>query len=133
MKRAPQRAGPSKNTRAKGRAAEDIAANHLTQLGYSIVERNFQCRLGEIDIVATHHGDLVFIEVRSGNPLSGIDPAYSVDRRKQLKIIKAAEVYLMRCKESAVASRFDVALVTLGRTPHVEIIADAFRAGEEYM
>jgi putative endonuclease len=115
------------NTRDRGRLAEQIAADHLEAHGYRIVEKNFTCRLGEIDIIAQHLGELVFVEVRSRGSASSLNPVFSVDRQKQKRIIRAAEVYLgKRYREVPPASRFDVVIVTLGEPPVVEIIQDAF-------
>ncbi len=119
-----------KNTRAKGLHAEQIAADHLTQLGYTIVERNFTCRVGEIDIIARHGGDLVFVEVRSRHSSEALDPVYSVNHQKQRRIIRTAEVYLGRQSGTLPAARFDVVLVTLDNPPIIEVIPDAFAVME---
>lgn len=102
-----------------------MAAEYLHSQGYRIVERNFSCSLGEIDIIARHKGELVFIEVRSGSSPRTVDPAYSINRTKQKKIIRVAQYYLCRFR-SMPASRFDVVLVRMGQTPEVELIPDAF-------
>jgi putative endonuclease len=119
-----------KNTRAKGMHAEGIAADHLAGLGYRVVERNFTCRVGEIDIVARQGGDLVFVEVRSRHSSEALDPVYSIDRRKQMKIIRAAQVYLSRLHGPPPSARFDVVLVTLDNPPIIEVITDAFNVTE---
>ncbi len=116
---------PAPSTREKGRAAEQVAAEYLHAQGYRIVERNFSCPLGEIDIIARHKGDLVFIEVRSGSSPRTVDPAYSINRTKQKKIIRVAQYYLCRFRTMP-AARFDVVLVRRGQTPEVELIPDAF-------
>ncbi len=116
------------NTRAKGNLAEQIAAEHLESQGYRILERNFLCRLGEIDIIAMHEQELVFVEVRAKYSANTVDPAYSVNRTKQRKIIKAALVYLARHSASPPPMRFDVAVVDMRGTRHVEVIPHAFDA-----
>ena len=136
MQKAPPQTRPQKllmrnkngtNTRDRGRLAEQIAADHLEAHGYRIVEKNFTCRLGEIDIIAHHLGELVFVEVRSRGSASSLNPVFSVDRQKQKRIIRAAEVYLGKhYPQVPPASRFDVAIVTLGEPAVVEIIQDAF-------
>ena len=73
-----------KQARERGRRAEQIAAKYLSKQGYRIIERNFACKLGEIDIIARHEGDLVFVEVRSRHSASAVNPAYSVDRDPEL-------------------------------------------------
>jgi putative endonuclease len=114
------------NTRDRGRLAEQIAADHLEAHGYRIVEKNFTCRLGEIDIIAQHLGELVFVEVRSRGSASSLNPVFSLDRQKQKRIIRAAEVYLSKHYREMPPSRFDVVIVTLGQPAVVEIIQDAF-------
>lgn len=114
------------NTRNRGWLAEQLAADHLVTQGYRIVERNFSCKLGEIDIIARHGSDLVFVEVRSGKRTPEFDPVFSVNRKKQEKIIRAAQVYLDKHFKNEPPARFDVVLVTLGNPPRVEIIPDAF-------
>ncbi|MGB6065816.1 MAG: YraN family protein [Desulfomonilaceae bacterium] len=116
------------NTRDKGNLAEQIAGDHLQGRGYRIIERNFACKLGEIDIVAQHQGELVFVEVRSRRSASALNPVFSVDRQKQKKIIRAAKVYLEKRYREVPPARFDVAIVTMGEPPVVEIIQDAFNA-----
>jgi putative endonuclease len=90
----PMRSGKPPNARLptaeKGKIAEDIAATYLADRGYKIIERNFLCRTGEVDIIAEHDGCLVFVEVRSRHSRSTYDPVYSVDRRKQNRIVRAA-------------------------------------------
>jgi putative endonuclease len=103
-----------------------LAADYLIVRGYKIIERNFICSLGEIDIIAREGEDLVFIEVRSRHSAVGLDPAFSVNRRKQRKIIQVAQVYLDKHYRADPPCRFDVVLVTVGPPAEVELIPDAF-------
>jgi putative endonuclease len=114
------------NTRDRGRLAEQVAADHLEARGYRILEKNFACRLGEIDIIAADQGELVFVEVRSRGSATSLNPIFSVDRQKQKRIIKAAEIYLQKRYRQVPPARFDVAIVTLGQPTVVEIIENAF-------
>ncbi|GEM_PF-769615 len=116
------------HTRARGDRAEQIAVDHLTANGYRIVERNFQCKLGEIDIIAIHQGELAFVEVRSRHSPTARNPIYTVNRTKQKKIIRTAQVYLSKHRKHETPARFDVAIVTLGTEPHVELFPNAFPA-----
>jgi putative endonuclease len=116
------------STRERGNIAEQMAVDYLTNQGYEIVERNFMCKVGEIDIIARHRGDLVFVEVRSRHSPQALNPVYSVNRGKQNRIIRAAHVFLDRHFSHSTPSRFDVVLVTLGNPPQVELIPDAFMA-----
>jgi len=116
------------STRERGKIAEDVAADYLIANGYRIVARNFSCKLGEIDIVALHNHDLVFVEVRSRGSASTLDPIFSINRKKQTKIVRAAEVYVDKHFKKEPPSRFDVVLVTMDDPPLVEHICDAFYA-----
>jgi putative endonuclease len=116
------------HTRARGDRAEQIAVDHLKANNYRIVERNFQCKVGEIDIIASHQGELAFVEVRSRHSPTARNPVYTVDRVKQKKIIRAAQVYLSKHDKHDTLARFDVVIVTLGTEPQVEVIPNAFPA-----
>jgi putative endonuclease len=118
--------GPT--TRERGNRAEQMATNHLKRNGYRIIRRNFSCKLGEIDIVAQHEGDLVFVEVRSRSEGACANPIYTINRAKQDKIIRAATVYLDRHFTQHPPMRFDVVIVTVADPPEVEVIRDAFWA-----
>jgi putative endonuclease len=118
--------------REKGNEAEQVACNHLAKNGYRIITRNFNCRVGEIDIIAQNGEDLVFVEVRSWNSSATVNPLDTISRRKQERVIRAAEVYLTKHVRVPVPARFDVAIVKLGTPPQVELIQNAFgleRAG----
>lgn len=116
------------STRERGQVAESLAAEFLRKKGYRIVERNFECRFGEIDIIARDGDDLVFVEVRSRKSAQCLDPIYSVNKRKQQRIIKTAQVYLSkRSSKAPTPSRFDVVIVTLGPEPSTVLIPDAFQ------
>jgi putative endonuclease len=121
-----ENSGPS--TRDRGQVAENLAADFLRSKGYRIVDRNFLCRFGEIDIVARDGEELVFVEVRSRKTAQSLDPIYSVNWRKQQKVIKAAQIYLsQRPTYAPIPSRFDVVIVTLGPQPDVVLVKDAFQ------
>jgi len=115
-------------TRERGSHAEQVAADHLKRNGYRIIRRNFSCKLGEIDIVAQHEGDLVFVEVRSRAERTSANPIYTINRVKQERIIRAATVYLSRHFTRHPPMRFDVVIVTMTDPPIVEVIRDAFWA-----
>jgi len=81
-------------SRAKGNIAESKAASFLEENGFSIVERNFYSRFGEIDIIATKENVLHFIEVKSGDDyelaIQNITP------RKLSRIVKTLHVYMKK-------------------------------------
>lgn len=88
---------------------ESLAASWIQQQGLNIVARNFRCRVGEIDLIGRHGPHIVFIEVRArGNPRYASALA-SVDRRKQVRLIRAAQWFLRKHPELAdLPCRFDV-------------------------
>ncbi|QDH23855.1 YraN family protein [Saccharibacillus brassicae] len=99
----------------KGRAAEEAAVLHLQRQGWTIAERNWSCRSGELDVIATKGPIILFVEVRSRSGSGFGLPAESVDARKVRKVRQTAEVYLHRFGLSDREIRFDVIAVMLGR------------------
>lgn len=121
-------------TGKKGDRSEAIAVEHLRKLGYEIVARNYSCKTGEIDIVGKHNGELAFIEVRSKHSRNTYDPVYSVNRRKQVKIVRTAQYYIKTKRLDSMPFRFDVVTVVMTDPPTVDVIPNAFDAdpGELY-
>ncbi len=114
-----------------GRAAEDIAARHLTSHGLRIVQRNFRRRLGELDLVARDGKVVVIVEVRSRSSERYGGAAASIDGRKQARIVRAARLLLqMRPEYARTPVRFDVVIVyePLAEKPRVQWIKHAFLA-----
>lgn len=93
-----------------GEAAEDMAAHYLKQQGLKIIERNYHCRHGEIDLIARDGAMLVFIEVRLRSPSRFGGAAASITPAKQQKILATARHYLS-AKQSLPPCRFDVLLL----------------------
>lgn len=93
----------------KGLRYEELAIAYLQQAGLCLVQRNFRCAAGEIDLVMLHREMLVFVEVRfRGNPHYGGAMA-TVTRDKQLKLLRTARYFLLCHKEHQQrACRFDV-------------------------
>jgi len=77
-----------------GRRGEELAAELLRARGYTIVERNFRCRAGEIDLVALDGPTVVFVEVRSRRGERVGTPLESVDPRKQARLTLVARHFL---------------------------------------
>ncbi|MSM41377.1 MAG: YraN family protein [Geobacter sp.] len=111
-----------------GEAGEELAVALLSAKGYRIVERNFRCKGGEVDIVARDGSTLVFVEVKTRRDLSYGPPQLAVTPFKQRQISKAALFWLARAKKPDAAARFDVVAITLlaGASPQVEHIVNAF-------
>ncbi len=117
-----------RTTGQKGRQAEQIAADYLTGNGLTILERNFRCRLGEIDIIARTQEEIVFVEVKSRHSPTGPNPVEAVHRTKQKKIAKTAQFYLTKHFKNRPAARFDVLLVNMTDPPTVEWLPNAFES-----
>lgn len=111
---------------ALGRRGEDRALEYLRGLGYHIVERNFRCKLGEIDIVARDGSTLVFVEVRTRRSARFGSALDSVGRTKQLRIARLAAAYATMRRPRFESCRFDVIGITRDRVEHIR---DAFRLG----
>lgn len=112
---------------SKGKMGEDTAAAFLAKEGYKIVDRNFRCPLGEIDIVAADKGVLVFVEVKTRSSNKFGLPEEAVNRRKQHQMTKVAQFYISNKKLFNSPARFDVVAVILsGEKVDVRVIRNAF-------
>jgi putative endonuclease len=84
----------------------------LISLGYQIIERNWRCPSGELDLIADEDGVTVFVEVRSRRDTGTFgSPEESVDARKQKKVRETAQYYLYRYRAMERKVRFDVITV----------------------
>jgi len=112
-----------------GKKGEELAAAYLAEVGYRIVERNYRCLFGEIDIVAWEGETLVFAEVKSRRSVAYGPPQLAVGSEKQKKISKIALHYLSEKRLRHCRARFDVvAVLLLPRGPEIELIRDAFES-----
>ena len=112
------------STTARGATAEALAAQILTERGYCIVERNFRCASGELDIVARDGEILCFVEVRSRADAQFGHPVETIDRRKQRQVARIAMHYIAQRNPSFERSRFDVVAITGNE---ILVIQDAWR------
>jgi putative endonuclease len=115
-------------SRSAGDAAEAHAQEFLEQRGLRLLERNWACRSGELDLVMLDGDTVVFVEVRYRRHTAWGGALESVDMRKQHKLIKTAQLFLQ--KESRWARspcRFDVvAIAATGKTEDLNWIRNAF-------
>ena len=110
-----------------GRDGEILAEKHLKQHGYRILERNYRTRLGEIDIIASHEGTLVFVEVKTRRSRHYGPAKASLSAAKRRRLSMLALLYLKQNRSGRTRARFDVvAIDTRGADARVEIIANAF-------
>lgn len=85
--------------RKTGDSGEDAACRLLEREGYTIAARNYSCRMGEIDIIAVNPDEklFAFVEVKTRRSTSFGMPSEAVDRKKQQKLRRCAELYMLRC------------------------------------
>ncbi len=96
---------------AIGRYGEDVAVRHLEATGLAVVERNWRCAEGEIDIVARQGRVLVFCEVKTRSSVAFGVPAEAVTRAKAARIRRLACRYLIERRPAFSELRFDVVSV----------------------
>lgn len=110
-----------------GKRGEEIALRFLKKNGYRILQRNYVCKMGEVDIVAREKDSFAFIEVKTRRSITFGPPQMAVDRRKQGQLSRVALSYLKEKRLEGVKARFDVVAILLGpRGEEIELIRDAF-------
>jgi putative endonuclease len=97
----------------KGARGEESVSAYLLEQGYRILERNFRCPLGEMDIIARDGGTIVFVEVKTRSSRRFGTPQEAIDLRKQRRMTAIALFYLKGRGWLGEPARFDVAAVTL--------------------
>jgi putative endonuclease len=110
-----------------GKEGERIAEQYLKRKGYKLVERNYRCSAGEVDLIVLDRRVIVFVEVKTrtdhgfGTPLEAVQP------RKQRKMMQAAQFFLTQKKLHQRDARFDVVGISWpGREPVIEHVENAF-------
>lgn len=110
-----------------GKEGEQIAETYLRKKGYRLVERNYRCPIGELDLIVLDRRVLVFVEVKTrtdnrfGTPLEAVGP------RKQRKMIKTALFFLSQHRLHHREARFDVVGISFSeQEPVVEHVQNAF-------
>jgi len=117
--------------RQTGETGEQIAARYLHRKGFRLLEHNYRCKIGEIDLIAEERGTLVFIEVKTRKSLVSGAPEEAVDREKKRKICRAANWYLQPWQRWPQRIRFDVIGIELDENDCVTAIRhtpNAFQA-----
>lgn len=111
----------------KGRRGEALAERFLTSQGYTVLQRRYRRRGGEIDLICQEGDGLVFVEVKARTSTRYGTPAEAVDRRKQTALTQTALAYMQQMQRQDVPCRFDVIEVNLdnGQIRHIK---DAFWA-----
>ncbi len=110
-----------------GKRGEDIALKYLKKHKYKILDRNYRCRFGEIDIIARDRDTLVFIEVKLRRCRDYGTPESAVDERKRRKIERVALDYMMKNDLRDRDIRFDVVAIDMGdKKEDIRLIRNAF-------
>jgi len=117
-----------RRVRRFGDFGERVAASHLESKGYTILERNWATREGEIDIIASNRDTLIFVEVRSRRGGAMGKPEESITGRKAVHVRAAAAAYAQEHPEAPDNQRIDAVVIELdakGRVMRVEQIENA--------
>jgi len=112
-----------------GSIGERAATRFLKKHGFRILQRNYRCPLGEIDIVAAEKDVLVFVEVKTRRSHEYGEPLESVPAAKQRQIRRTAQHYVSRHGLDDLDARFDIVGITLGddgRPAEIELVRSAF-------
>ncbi|MDO5382884.1 MAG: YraN family protein [Eubacteriales bacterium] len=110
-----------KNNRQTGSDYENLACNYLIKNGYEIIERNYRCKTSEIDIIAKKANWIIFIEVKYRSSREYGISLEAVNARKQMRIRKAAEIYLVtHYKRMDIPCRFDVIGIDGDKITHIK-------------
>jgi putative endonuclease len=114
------------DNRYTARAGEQLAAQYLNQQGCAILQRNWRCPYGEVDIIAQDGDTVLFVEVKARHNVKHLLPREAVDTRKQTRLRQCAELYLSLFYPEA-PCRFDVVEVWWsGGQPCVRWLREAF-------
>ena len=110
-----------------GRRGEDLAVAALEKRGYEIIERNYRCRLGEIDVVARQGPEIVFLEVKTRRTAGFGEPQDAVTAAKARRLINLGHTYIAEKGLRDPQWRIDVVAVWMGDegAPRIDIIRHA--------
>lgn len=104
-----------------GAHGEAVAARYLESRGLIVLDRNWRCRDGELDIVATDGKTLVIVEVKTRSGTGYGRPAEAVTRKKLLRMRRLAQLWLAANRVGWVEVRFDVVAVLVGPGAPIEV------------
>lgn len=100
-----------RNKDALGKFGEELAAGHLQSLGMAVLDRNWRCDVGELDLVARDHNALVVCEVKTRRTTNFGDPAEAISARKLKKLRECAYLWLVEKRVHPEVIRFDVVAI----------------------
>lgn len=110
-----------------GVLAEQLAAQYLQQQGLKLLQTNYSCRFGEIDLILQDGETIIFTEVRLRSSQVFGGAAASIDARKQAKLVRTAQHYLSQLKRIP-PCRFDAILMQSTNSENIEWVKNAFTA-----
>lgn len=90
-----------------GKKGEDAVCRFLEKKGYTILDRNFHSRVGEIDIIALDMKTIVFVEVKTRTSSTYGSGLEAIGKKKMNGLIKTAYLYLSKIQKSSIPFRFD--------------------------
>jgi putative endonuclease len=118
---------PRREKKELGKRGEEVALRFLKKKGYRIIEKNYACKMGEMDLIAKEKDTLVFIEVKTRTSALFGPPQLAVNFSKQRQLSKVALNYLKEKHLEEVKARFDVVAILLGgKEEEIELIRNAF-------
>lgn len=120
--------------RALGIKGEQVAVKFLKKQGYTILQRNYRCNRGEIDVICYDHGTIAFVEVKTRHSTEYGPPELSVTGAKKKQITKAASHYAARKKLEGIDLRYDVVSIYYApqkKHPEVTLFKNAFSQDDE--
>ena len=119
---------PSNDRTRLGARGETVAARFLRRCGHRIINRNYLCVLGEIDLITTDGDTIVFVEVKTRSDDTHADPQESIGAAKRSRLERAAKHFLASHRSGDFSCRFDVVSIVWrpGESPRIDHLPDAF-------
>ena len=118
------------NNKKIGDLGENIAVDYLYSIGYSIIEKNFRCKTGEIDIISQNKNTICFIEVKTRHSKNYGEPCEAVNHFKRIKIYRTAYIYVQKNKLYKYNIRFDIIEIMINSNKNsynIKLIKNAFQ------
>jgi putative endonuclease len=116
-----------RDQKALGQTGEELAADYLEKEGFRILEKNYRCRLGEVDLIVEKKGTIHFVEVKTRRSVDAVSPRELISRGKQYHISRVAQHYFAKRKCLGKSGSFALLVVDWsGPDPTIEWIEDAF-------